>query len=623
MKLSLSDWITRKFIDSIKLSSWQVETDSGWKDAATIHKTIPYQAWSLKTSKHSLIAADDHIVFKEDGSEAFIHDLKPGDKIKTEDGGDIVLEAKNLYYFADMYDIEVESEDHRFYTNGILSHNTTTYTIFCLWYTTLFPEKKVMICANKLATAIEIMDRIRRAYEYLPSWLKPGVTVYNKSEIVFSNDSSIKAFSTSSSAARGSSGNVIIVDEMAHIPKNIIDEFFASTLPIISSSGKSKAIIVSTPNGASGKFYDLWQEALANVKEKKLNGWKPFQIRWWEAGTFRDEKWKAQQIATVGIEKWKQEYECEFLTSGTKKLIPDDITEQFRMKLSELVAEGKASGKQLKIMSETEDKLYEFTMWHEFDPAHTYAASGDISEGTGGDESVLYVWDISDLADIRMCAEFSSSSVSLVEFAYVASKMLALYNNPVFIAERNGVSSGMLDSLKITYKYPNIVAEGKNGEAGVFSHVQVKGKSCLWAKDMVMTQGFGFTLYDKELLDEFSTFVKKDLKGIHLVYAALPPAHDDHVMSFIWLCYLLQNDIIEKYFIVASTFKDMFGNVRAKIVKSQKDPTSDQIKAVKDSQSYKDFIDFKEKAMSKFNSMKSMEDKDNKFSYSRRDNFEN
>lgn len=108
------------------------------------------------------------------------------------------------------------------------------------------------------------MDRIRRAYEQLPFWIKPGVLVYNKSEITFANMSSIKAFSTSSSGARGTSGNVIIIDEMAFIPKNIIDDFFASVMPVISSSKNSKSIIVSTPNGASGLYYELWQQALHN-----------------------------------------------------------------------------------------------------------------------------------------------------------------------------------------------------------------------------------------------------------------------------------------------------------------------------------------------------------------------
>lgn len=109
-----------------------------------------------------------------------------------------------------MYDIELDDcSSHRYFTNGILSHNTTTYTIFCLWYATLFQDKKIMICANKLQTAIEIMDRIRKAYENLPFWIKPGILTYNKSEIAFANGSAIRACSTSSSAARGASCNCI------------------------------------------------------------------------------------------------------------------------------------------------------------------------------------------------------------------------------------------------------------------------------------------------------------------------------------------------------------------------------------------------------------------------------
>ena len=78
-----------------------------------------------------------------------------------------------------------------------------------MWLATLFSEKKIMICANKLQTAIEIMDRLRLAYDYLPKWLKPKKAVYNKGEITFSNKSSIRAFATSSSASRGFSGNCV------------------------------------------------------------------------------------------------------------------------------------------------------------------------------------------------------------------------------------------------------------------------------------------------------------------------------------------------------------------------------------------------------------------------------
>ena len=95
----------------------------------------------------------------------------------------------------------------------------------------------------------------------------------------------------------------------------------------------------------------------------------------------------------------------------------------------------------------------------------------DISEGTGQDSSVLYVWDVTDLSNIIMCAKFSSSTVSLVKFAYIVRTILALYNGPWLAGERNGVSAGTIDSLRITYQYTNICSENKKGEPGIFSHI--------------------------------------------------------------------------------------------------------------------------------------------------------
>lgn len=501
---------------------------------------------------------------------------------------------------------------------------TTTYTVFCLWLTTLFTEKKVMICANKLQTAIEIMDRLRRAYEQLPFWIKPGILTYNKGEIKFANMSSIMAFSTSSSGARGQSGNVIIIDEMAFIPKNIIDDFFASVMPVISSSKNSKAIVVSTPNGASGLYYDLWKQANSKDKSANKDGWTPFRINWWETGGIRDERWKAQQIATVGIDRWRQEFECDFLASSSdKKLVPEEVLEKYRMKLSEYKTKN-IEPKHQRIISQDQTEQYEFLMWHEFRPNRTYMASGDVAEGVGGDSSVLYIWDVTDLRNIVMCAKFSSNSVSLVQFAYIARKILALYNDPYLFCERNGVSAGMLDSLRITYGYSNIAIENKKHEPGIYSHIQVKGKACLWARDMLTMEGFGFTIYDKELLDDFEVFVKKDTKGVHQVYQALPGpnSHDDHIMAFIWGCYAIHNDVVNNYFQVCEIFTTALDQTYARTLKPYHAYIIDDIQKLQNDPLYKDFIEFKNESSTKLRTMLELERQDisnDSFKYRRHD----
>lgn len=203
-----------------------------------------------------------------------------------------------------------------------------------------FPEKKIMILANKAATALELLSRIEMGYEYLPHWLKPACLVLNKGEITFSNLSSIRAFASSSDAARGFSMNVVICDEFAFLPKNIADKLFTSMYPTISSSRNGRFIIVSTPNGTNNLYYDIWCQANSKEVGKNLDGWQPFEMRWYDVPG-HDEAWKAKQIAAIGARRFAQEFNNEFLTNdSSKKLISDEVIDKYRLKLSEFKAKG-------------------------------------------------------------------------------------------------------------------------------------------------------------------------------------------------------------------------------------------------------------------------------------------
>lgn len=266
------------------------------------------------------------------------------------------------------------------------------------------------------------------------------------------------------------SHNCVILDEFAFLQKSIADKLFTSMYPVISSSKNGKFILVSTPNGTDNLYYDIWCQANSKEVGKNLEGWKPFEMHWYQVPG-HDEEWKKKQIAAIGAQRFAQEFDNQFLAKGNdKKLIPDEAISRFRMKLSEYKAAGVKPKKQ-RIISQNEDELYEFEMWHEFRPDRTYLASADISEGIGADSSVLYVWDVTDLRNITMCAKFSSNVTSLVQFAYVVRKILALYNDPWLAAERNGVSAGMLDSLRITYGYQYIIIDNKKREPGIYSHI--------------------------------------------------------------------------------------------------------------------------------------------------------
>jgi hypothetical protein len=294
---------------------------------------------------------------------------------------------------------------------------------------------------------------------------------------------------------------------------------------------------------------------MANNKNDpdNIDGWKPFRMDWWQVPG-RDEKWKQAQIAAIGKTRFAQEFGNEFLDDvQTTKLISDEVIDRHRIQLTEFKRKGINGGKNLFVDSKDKKKQYTFTMYYQFDPDRTYLASADVAEGVGKDSSVLYVWDVTDTSDIKMCLKFSDNQVSILEFAYVTTKLLELYCNPYLACESNGIGLGYIEQLRVTYGYDNLVRMNKNGGCGIDSHVTLKSKACLWFRDMMTTVGFGFELYDPELLDEFPSFVKKDTVQ-HNIYAAVKGSNDDHIMAMIWMCWILNPANVENYYKVTGTF---------------------------------------------------------------------
>lgn len=121
----------KKFTKTTDASNYEVLTDTGWIDIKSLHETMPYNVYELKTfSGLSLKCADNHIVIDCDLQEKFVKDLTDRDFliVSDEEHGylfDRVKSVTNLGYEEVMYDLElVDGSNRRYFTNGILSHNT-------------------------------------------------------------------------------------------------------------------------------------------------------------------------------------------------------------------------------------------------------------------------------------------------------------------------------------------------------------------------------------------------------------------------------------------------------------------------------------------------------------------
>lgn len=275
--------IDDKIIDTISLDEeFFVQSDIGLVPATHIHLTQPYTHYDIELENGmKLSCADIHILFDDKLNEIYAKDLQVGNFLSTIDGSKKVLKIKKTNRKTSMGDLSIDHPTHRYYTNGILSHNTISASIFML-HTILFNnDKNVMIVANKGDTSVEIVDKIKSIYTLLPFFLKPGVKTWNQKSLTFENGCRIKTSARTKTPAIGFTIDVLYLDEFAHIPSNIIEPYYTAAFPTVSAIQNSKIIITSTPNGMN-LFHKLLTNAERPDGDPLKNNYKPMRVYWYQ-----------------------------------------------------------------------------------------------------------------------------------------------------------------------------------------------------------------------------------------------------------------------------------------------------------------------------------------------------
>lgn len=269
--------INKKILKSFDLNNVWVESDTGPVRASHLHITQPYQIWEI-TLKNGLKieCADNHIFFTHNLKEIYAHELKQHMVIATKYGPQKVVKVKRKIHSLSMGDLTIDSPEHRFYTNDILSHNTVTAAITILHYVTFNNKKNVLLMANKRDTAIEILDKLKSIYMLLPFFMKTGVTKWNEASVAFSNKCVVRTSPATKTPAIGFTIDFLYLDEFAHISPAIIEPYYRSVYPTVSSMTNSKIVITSTPNGFN-KFHELFSKA-----EEGHNSYKPMKVYWYQ-----------------------------------------------------------------------------------------------------------------------------------------------------------------------------------------------------------------------------------------------------------------------------------------------------------------------------------------------------
>tara|TARA_B100001113_G_scaffold351545_1_gene350818 strand:+ start:39118 stop:40764 length:1647 start_codon:yes stop_codon:yes gene_type:complete len=447
-----------------------------------------------------------------------------------------------------LYDFQ-ETMVNRFHENRFniaklprQSGKSTVVTAYLLWYVIFNDNVNVAILANKAATAREMLGRLQLSYENLPKWMQQGIIGWNKGSVELENGSKLLAASTSASAVRGMSFNVIFLDEFAFVPNNIADQFFSSVYPTISSGKSTKVIIISTPHGMN-MYYKLWHDA-----ERGTNEYIPTEVHWSEVPG-RDAEWKAQTIRNTSEQQFRVEFECEFLGSVDTLISPS----------------------KLRVMTYDEplEKKNGLDVFEKPEEGHNYTMTVDVARGIDGDYSAFTLFDTSTVP-YKLVAKYRNNEVKPMLFPDIICQVGRAYNHAYILVEVNDIGGQVADIIQYDLEYDNLLMAAMRGRAGqVVGQGFSGGKVQLGVKMSTAVKKVGCSnlkqlleddkliLHDYDIISELTTFIQKGQS-----WAAEEGCNDDLAMCLVMFSWLAVQDY----------FKELHDNdIRARMYAEQRE----------------------------------------------------
>ena len=385
--------------------------------------------------------------------------------------------------------IAVDSDDRLYLITKsyIPTHNTETSCAYMLWFSIFHESKTILVVSNKSGGAKEIIAKIQLAYEELPEWLKPGIqeNSWNKHECAFNNKSRILATTTAPDSGRGMAISLLYADELAFVKPHIATTFWESIQPTLSTGGS--CIISSTPNGDINLFAQLWRGA-----ELGTNSFHPVFIKW-DRVPGRDESYKQKQIALLGERRWRQEFECEFLSSDNTLFDNLDIT-------------------QMEILYKDVLPLYkvdDFDFYKKIYPDMTYVIGIDPSSGSGDDFTVVEVFEFPSLEQV---CEYRTNTMIPSAIYPKIRKLINIISritpNVYFSIENNGVGQGIIALYEADETPPLGTMMSEEKKTGFVTTAKSKIRAFIKFKELFEKRII--KIFSKIFLKEMKSFVRKD-----------------------------------------------------------------------------------------------------------------
>lgn len=439
---------------------------------------------------------------------------------------------------------------------------SATTAVWLSWLFLFKEQINIGICANRGSTATDFLANVKNIFSLLPIWFQQGIKVWNVKRIEGENGTRILTDATSGDSFRGSTMNVVVVDEAAYVAATKWESFVDSVLPSQSSLAWKKTIFISTPNGLN-HFYSMVKDSkkrkvienvqeseIAEIKKKETvldvvkNKYGTFDVRidkpsndmelisvdWKEVprydrrGDLIDpETFKQQVIDRQGLQYFLQAYACEFLGSSHTLISGDVLKEIESVKPKDKI-----------FVQGTEEfvKIYEEPLEN-----HKYILSVDPAKD-GRDYFALHMIDVTkfpfkQVASGRLQIDYLLMPNFLYEFGIS-------YNTAFTIIENNeGAGQSIADTLKRDFEYENLYYDRTGNKFKNYPgfRTTTKSRAQLLETLKLLIENKKLEIYDADTILELQRFILVKKK-----FQAEEGFHDDLVMSLA-IAFCLFNDI--------------------------------------------------------------------------------
>lgn len=408
-------------------------------------------------------------------------------------------------------------EEHRL--NIVLKSRQLGLSTICagyaVWLAIFHKDKNILVIATKLKTAQNFIKKVFHMISNLPKWLLIPKFEPSKQQISFNNGSLIQAIPTSSDAGRSESLSLLIIDEAAFIRD--FDDIWTGLSPTFSTGGR--AIILSTPNGVGGQYYNLWTDA-----EAGQNGFNPIKIMWDEHPE-HDQEWFDKETRNLPKKKISQEYMCDFIASGDTFLQANDL-EEIRSAIKQPL--------------EKHGDKRDVWVWVSPEPNAKYVISADVSRGDARDFSAFHIINI-ETSEVAVEYMGKTHPDKLAEMLDYWGKK---YNTALIIPENNTFGFMVCSKLK-NLKYKRLYYSSNRGDAYNYIPLDVeteqagfstnpKSRLEILSRLEEMIRNRQLKTYSQRLYDQLQGFVYNGNKPM-----AIKGGYDDLIMSIaigLWMC---------------------------------------------------------------------------------------